>query len=227
LHKRIIILFFLLFVCEGIVMSAKKAPLKEYQKRRNFTKTPEPCGDRKESKTKHIFVIQKHAATHLHYDFRIEIDGVLKSWAVPKGPSTDPRVKRLAVETEDHPTEYAKFEGVIPEGEYGGGTVMVWDYGTYKNIKEKKGKLIPMRTCYKNGAIEIFLKGKKLDGGYALVRMKRPATKKQWLLIKMKDEYADARRNPVNTEKKSALTGRTMNQIAKEEKGKKFRFSCK
>ena len=161
------------------------------------------------------FVIQKHAARSLHYDFRLSIGGVLVSWAIPKGPSTSTKVKRLAVRTDDHSIAYAKFEGVIPNGEYGAGTVMVWDKGTYKNIKKKDGKLVPMERCLKNGRIEVFLKGEKLEGGYALIRM---VQKGQWLLIKMKDEYARARGNPVRTKTKSVLTGRTMRQITSDDK---------
>lgn len=163
---------------------------------------------------KPIFVIQKHDATTLHYDFRIEVDGVLKSWAVPKGPSLNPKDKRLAIMTTDHKMSYAKFEGVIPEGEYGAGTVMVWDNGTYKNIKEKDGKIIPIKKCLKDGSVEIFLYGKKIKGGFALVKMKN--SDKNWLLIKMKDEYADARKNILKSEPKSAKTDRTLKEIAKE-----------
>ncbi|MFH0898132.1 MAG: DNA polymerase ligase N-terminal domain-containing protein [bacterium] len=123
------------------------------------------------SKKKPIFVIHKHGATRLHYDFRLEIDGVLKSWAVPKGPSTDPAQKRLAVMVDDHEFEYAKFEGVIPKGQYGAGPVMIWDKGTYKNIKGKDGKSVPIKTCISRGQIEIWLEGKKLKGGYALIHM--------------------------------------------------------
>ena|SRR3990167_6439806 len=188
--------------------------LKEYAKRRNFKKTKEP--EAKVSKSNdHIFVIQKHAASHLHYDFRLEIDGVLVSWAVPKGPSTNPAEKRLAARTEDHPVEYAKFEGVIPEGEYGGGTVMVWDYGTYENIKKRDGKLVPMKQCLENGQIEVLLKGHKLQGGYALIKTMLGIKGDNWLLIKMRDDKADARRNPVSTQNKSALTDRTMQEIKK------------
>jgi len=208
-----ILLVAILFLIVGYAIVTNKDPLSQYKKRRDLKKSPEPKGKEVRTTSKNIFVIQKHAATRLHYDFRIEIDGVLVSWAIPKGPSTDPRQKRLAIRTDDHPIAYAKFEGVIPEGHYGAGTVMVWDKGIYKNKKTKDGKLIPMEQCLKNGQIEIWLKGKKLNGGYALIRM---SSKKQWLLIKMKDKYADARKNPVSTQTKSALTNRTMNQIKRE-----------
>jgi len=166
-----------------------------------------------------IFVIQKHAARNLHFDVRLSIGGVLVSWAVPKGPSTSTRVKRLAVRTDDHPLAYAKFEGVIPKGEYGAGTVMVWDKGTYRNLKKKNGKLVPMSTCLKNGRIEVWLQGEVLQGGYALIRMKGKSG--QWLMIKMDDEYASARRNPASTHKKSVVTGRTMHQIGTDAVKKK------
>ena len=185
--------------------------LKKYKKRRDLKKSREPSGAGKAKKLKHpIYVIQKHASSRLHYDLRIEIDGVLKSWAIPKGPSTDPREKRLATPTDDHPLDYAIFEGVIPKGPYGAGAVMVWDIGTYKNLRKKNGKLIPMKKCYREGKIKIEIAGEKICGGYALVQM---AGRDAWLLIKMKDEKADARRNPVSTQNKSVLTGRTIKQI--------------
>jgi DNA ligase D-like protein (predicted 3'-phosphoesterase) len=190
-----------------------KKSLNEYKKKRDFRKTPEPSGDSKQAGDGRVFVIQKHDASSLHYDFRIEVDGVLKSWAVPKGPSTDPRDKRLAVMTEDHPMEYRDFEGVIPKGEYGGGTVMVWDSGTYKNLKTDNGHAVAMSKCIENGQVEIELHGKKLMGGYALRRFKGD---KQWLLIKMKDEHADARRNPVSTEPDSVKSGKSLKAIAGE-----------
>lgn len=190
--------------------------LRIYRSKRDFTTSPEPQGSKssstKSTKGKPIFVIQKHDATSLHYDFRLEIDGVLKSWAVPKGPSTNPADKRLAIETEDHPMDYATFEGVIPEGHYGAGPVIVWDNGTFDNIKEKDGKLIPMKQCYKNGQIEIELHGKKLQGKYALIRT-HSDDKKKWLCIKMNDEYADARRNPVNTQPESVISHKTIEEI--------------
>src|SRR5699024_3189445 len=168
---------------------------------------------------KQIFVIQKHAATNLHYDFRLLVDGVLKSWAVPKGPSTDPDVKRLAIRTEDHPIEYADFEGIIPENQYGGGTVMVWDSGTFStDKKDENNKEISMAKQLENGHCTFNLKGHKLKGGYVLLRMKKEKDKEQWLLKKVKDKYADARRKPTKTENKSVLTNRTMKEIEKEEK---------
>lgn len=165
---------------------------------------------------KPIFVIQEHGARAHHYDFRIEIDGVLKSWAVPKGPSTNPRDKRLAVPTEDHSMEYATFEGVIPQGHYGAGPVIVWDTGTYNNIKKDDGTLVPLSTCFKRGTIEIFLQGKKLKGGYALIRIGKKDDNR-WLLIKMRDEYADARRRPTRTQKTSVLSGKTLKEIERDE----------
>jgi len=195
---------------------AKKKKLTEYHKKRDFGKTVEPKGGKKKTSGKApIFVIQKHDARNLHYDFRIEVDGVLKSWAIPKGPSTDPSEKRLAMPTEDHPIEYADFEGVIPEGQYGAGVVMVWDTGTYRNLKEDK---ISMEEAIENGKVEVWLEGEKLKGGYALIRTRKMGDRQGWLLIKMKDDEADARRNPVSTEKKSVLSGLTLNQIEKKAK---------
>jgi len=167
---------------------------------------------RKKASEKPIFVIQQHAARSMHYDVRLEIDGVLVSWAVPKGPSTNPRDKRLAVLTENHPLAYADFEGVIPEGEYGAGEVIVWDRGSYDNLKEQKS----MAECFDDGTIEVFLHGEKLEGGYALVRMK--TGEKNWLLIKMADDYADARRNPVKSEPESVVSGVTIKELKKSKK---------
>ncbi len=144
--------------------------LNEYQRKRNFQKTTEPKGEVTVSERR-IYVIQKHAATHLHYDLRLEMDGVLKSWAVPKEPPTSVGVKRLAVQVEDHPVDYASFEGTIPEGEYGAGTVEIWDKGTYKLIDRKEDKLI------------VDIDGAKLSGAYVLVRLK---DKKNWLFFKKK-----------------------------------------
>ncbi len=197
-------------------MSASKN-LKTYREKRDFRRTSEPSGGSKRKSRRPRFVIQKHDARTLHYDLRIEIDGVLKSWAVPKGPSTDPRDKRLAMPTEDHPLAYAGFEGVIPEDEYGGGTVMIWDQGTYRNLKkDDDGRAVPMDKSYDAGQVEVYLKGSKLKGGYALIRTGKGKSRR-WLLVKMKDDEADARRNPVSSQPKSAATGRTMKQISKEE----------
>ena len=164
--------------------------LREYKKKRIFDKTKEPKPVSASSKAKNLFVIQKHRARSLHYDFRIEVGKSLKSWAVPKGLSKSTRDKRLAVQTEDHPLAYAKFEGKIPKGEYGAGTVQTWDIGKYQNLKNRS-----LRTCLKEGRVELWLEGKRFCGGYALVRMRD----KNWLLIKMNDkkimERKDARKS--------------------------------
>jgi DNA ligase D-like protein (predicted 3'-phosphoesterase) len=196
-------------------MHASNDNLSAYHGKRDFRRTPEPGGGKSGPAEKPIFVIQEHDASNLHYDFRLEIDNVLKSWAVPKGPSTDPREKRLAMPTEDHPLDYAEFEGVIPEGEYGAGTVLLWDTGHYRNLRLKKeGEGQSMAEAYKGGKIEIWLEGRKIRGGYALIRT---GNDDRWLLVKMDDDEADARRKPARTEPESVLTGRTLNQIAKRE----------
>jgi DNA ligase D-like protein (predicted 3'-phosphoesterase) len=187
--------------------------LKDYQEKRDFTRTPEPAADLGPGSQEPIFVIQKHAARRLHYDFRLEVDGVLKSWAIPKGPSTDPQDKRLAVPTEDHPLAYAGFEGVIPEGEYGGGTVLVWDTGSYRNLTEKKGAAIPMGQGLAHGHVKFWLEGHKLKGGYALTRFKA-GKDEAWLLVKADDTEADPRRNPVADEPGSVLSGRTIEEVS-------------
>jgi len=186
--------------------------LKEYKKKRSFRKSPEPSGKKIRAEKSPIFVMQKHDASHLHYDFRLQIKDVLKSWAVPKGPSVNPKEKRLAVLTEDHPIDYADFEGVIPEGQYGAGTVMVWDRGVYYNLQD-----VSMEEAFSKGRIEVELKGKKIKGGYALIKTGSSKDKK-WLLIKMKDRFASARRNPVNSGIKSAISNRTLREIEKGEK---------
>ncbi len=156
--------------------------LKTYRSKRTFDKTPEPSGLPAQQKDKAIFVVQKHAASHLHYDFRLEIDGVLKSWAVPKGPPLKTGDKHLAIETEDHPLEYATFKGTIPPGNYGAGTVEIWDHGTFSMLKD-----ISAERAYKEGHLEILLHGKKLEGTYALIKTKMYQTSKNaWLFLKMK-----------------------------------------
>lgn len=195
------------------------ATKKEYHEKRDFSKTKEPKGGKaKGNPDNPSFVIQKHDATNLHYDFRLEIDNTLKSWTIPKGPSLDTSVKRMAIPTEDHPLEYGNFEGTIPKGQYGGGTVMIWDKGSFKNLKkDEEGKPISLSESYKMGTLEFWLEGEKLKGGFALIEMKGGNMKGNWLLTKMKDEEADARRNPVNTQTKSVVSGRSMSEIAKEE----------
>jgi DNA ligase D-like protein (predicted 3'-phosphoesterase) len=187
--------------------------LKTYRARRKSGKSGEPEGRRRRSRKRPIFVIQEHAASTHHFDVRLEVDGILKSWAVPKGPSTDPREKRLALAVEDHPLDYADFEGVIPKDEYGGGAVIVWDRGSYDNITEKDGKLERVADALDHGHLMIHLHGQKLSGGYALQRISNGEQAK-WLLIKMKDEEADARRRPSTTQRKSVLSGRTVKQVA-------------
>jgi len=157
------------------------------------------------------FVIQKHAASSLHYDFRLEVDGTLRSWAVPKGPSTDPRVKRLAVEVEDHALGYIDFEGAIGRGLYGAGAVIVWDAGTYRNLDEER----IMAEAIAAGHAKVWLEGEKLTGGWTLQRTGGGA-KPQWLLIKRRDEAADARRDPVSTQPESIRSGRTVERVAED-----------
>ncbi len=196
--------------------------LKAYRGKRDFKHSPEPPGQatpKRAGRKASIFVIQKHDATTLHYDFRLEAGGVLKSWAVPKGPSTNPRDKRLAMPTEDHPLDYGDFEGVIPEGHYGAGSVIVWDTGPYENIKrDDDGEIVPMEKCLEQGRVEVELKGRKLKGGYALIRM---GDGKRWLLIKMRDKHADARRNPVSAQPQSVLSGRTIDEMSRKANKKK------
>jgi bifunctional non-homologous end joining protein LigD len=187
-------------------------PLAEYNRKRDFSRTKEPEGRVPKARHKALhFVIQKHAASHLHYDFRLELDGVMKSWAVPKGPSYDPSVRRLAMEVEDHPIEYNTFEGTIPEGEYGGGTVMLWDRGTYD--AEDGGGVESLRRGYEKGDLKVVMHGERLKGAWVLVRMNRPG-RPQWLLIKHRDDTATADLDVTAKHTKSVVTKRTMDQIA-------------
>jgi DNA ligase D-like protein (predicted 3'-phosphoesterase) len=170
---------------------------------------------------KPIFVIQEHDASTLHYDFRIEAGDALASWAVPKGLSTDPEDKRLAIRTEDHDLDYADFEGVIPPSEYGAGTVIVWDKGSYENWTEEDGKSVDIRDALDNGHAVIRLRGKKLSGGYVLQRIQRDGDNNENLLIiKEDDDDADARRNPISTQPESVKSGKTIEQVADENEEK-------
>lgn len=189
--------------------------LDDYRGKRDFSRTPEPPGERKGATARPLFVIQKHDATTLHYDFRLEVDGVLKSWAVPKGPSADPKEKRLAVPTEDHPLDYADFEGVIPGGSYGAGTVLVWDRGTYRNLTQKSGREVPVAEALRQGHASVWLEGEKVRGGYALTRF-RTGKGEAWLLVKKDDAEADPGRDPVAAEPRSVVSGRTIEEIAAE-----------
>ncbi len=184
--------------------------LDRYRAKRDFGSTaePRPTRGRRRQGADPMFVIQEHAASSHHFDFRLEVDGVLVSWAVPKGPSTDPRDKRLAVPTEDHPMEYASFEGTIPHGEYGGGSVIVWDVGVYRNLTEHDGAEVPVADALADGHLSIWLDGIKLIGGWSLTR-----TGDNWILVKRRDERADARRRPTSTQRKSVLTGRTVDDL--------------
>ena len=187
--------------------------LTKYRDKRDFTETPEPEGEVTEGNTEPIFIIQKHAARNLHYDLRIESSGVLKSWAVPKGPSMDPKIRRLAVPTEDHPMSYAYFEGVIPAGNYGAGTVLVWDSGTYRNLK---GEEISLEDNLDEGHATIWLEGKKLRGSFALIRTGK-GEKTRWLFFKMKGEEAKSGSDIVEDEPRSVLTGRSLDEVAEQE----------
>jgi bifunctional non-homologous end joining protein LigD len=191
--------------------------LKEYRAKRRFQVTTEPAGKKKPPPKRGkalIFVVQKHRATALHYDFRLEWKGVLLSWAVPKGPSLDPSVKRLAMEVEDHPIEYAKFEGIIPEGEYGGGTVMIWDKGTWTPESPD------VDAALKKGDLKFTLHGKKLKGSWVLVRTRGryQGGRNAWLLIKHRDEHASTE-DIAETLPRSVVSGRLLVEIARDEGG--------
>jgi bifunctional non-homologous end joining protein LigD len=194
--------------------------LKEYKEKRHFEDTPEPAG--KVTKTvrgKLKFVIQKHNASRLHYDFRLEMEGVLKSWAVPKGPSVNPEDKRLAMMVEDHPMSYREFEGIIPEGNYGAGEVIVWDQGTYhpldEDLKTKKKQEEALLEQLGKGSLKFVLEGEKLKGAFALFRFKN-AGENSWLLVKEKDKFASDK--DITKKNKSVISKRTIEQVAKSKK---------
>ncbi len=188
--------------------------LSVYKKKRSFTKTPEPTGG-KTLKKELVFVVQKHDASRLHYDFRLEMEGVLKSWAVPKGPSLNPEDKRLAIMVEDHPFDYRSFEGIIPEGNYGAGTVIVWDEGTYTPLEDtgdkKENEKVLLKQLYA-GSLKIVMHGKKLKGEFALVKTNYQG-ENSWLLIKHNDKYASEK--DVTLKGKSVVSKKTITQVEK------------
>lgn len=187
-------------------------PLQTYQKMRDFGDTPEPQGSKKRSPKQPIFVVQKHHASHLHYDFRLEMEGVLKSWAVPKGPSYDPAVRRLAMMTEDHPYDYASFEGVIPEGNYGAGNVIIWDQGTWEFIEPGDD---PVKAL-ESGKLTFRLQGKKMFGEWALVRIKgrgRSSRGNEWLLLKHRDQFANDEVDVTTVAPRSVVSDRTVDEL--------------
>lgn len=196
--------------------------LESYRSKRDFDATSEPAPRTRRKagvarrnggrRSEPGFVIHEHAASSHHFDVRLEVDGVLVSWSVPKGPSTDPKDKRLAVPTEDHPLEYATFEGTIPQGEYGGGSVIVWDTGTYRNLTHHKGEPVEMRDGLDEGHVSVWLEGTKLVGGWSFTR-----TGKNWILVKRRDDRADARRDPVSTDRQSVLSGHTVDDVGEAE----------
>ena len=197
--------------------------LTKYKQKRSFSKTPEPSGDKKAKASKQLlFVVQKHHASRLHYDFRLELKGVLKSWAVPKGPSMNPADKRLAMLVEDHPFDYKDFEGIIPKGNYGAGTVIVWDEGVYEpmdfkgSIEEQQKQLLK---DFHKGSMKITLKGKKLKGSFALVAVKG-REENAWLLIKKNDKYASA--SDITTKEKSVISGKTLEQVKRNKESREW-----
>ena len=206
--------------------TSAREQLTEYRKKRDFRKTAEPEGGAeaaRDDSTKLQFVIQKHAASHLHFDLRLELDGVMKSWAVPKGPAPDPTIKRLAMQVEDHPVEYNSFEGTIPEGEYGGGTVMLWDVGWY--APEKGGGEDGVRDGIRKGDLKVVFHGKRMKGSWVLVRTRgfgssSSSSKPSWLLIKHKDEHAARGDALVETHVTSVVSKRTMDEIGGADKTK-------
>lgn len=190
--------------------------LRTYRGKRHFQRTSEPAGSGDSPGEQPTFVVQIHDASTLHFDFRLEVDGVLKSWSVPKGPSADPQDKRLAMPTEDHPLEYREFEGVIPKGEYGGGTVIVWEQGTYRPLSRD------FSAALQRGHISFWLNGSKLRGGYALTRFRggrggSDEDREAWLLVKEDDTHAGKRGAPDPARARSALSGRTLKSTAAAE----------
>lgn len=194
--------------------------LTEYRKKRSFANTPEPTEGKADKNTLH-FVVQKHAASRLHYDFRLEMNGTLKSWAIPKGPSLNPAEKRLAMLVEDHPLDYRNFEGTIPEGNYGAGTVIIWDQGTYEPVEKTPRKVDNekiLKKAFASGQLKIVMHGKKLKGEFVLVRMSK--AENAWLLIKHRDEFASS--EDITDREDSVVSGKTLQQVADEAKLEKM-----
>jgi len=187
----------------------------EYAAKRDLGRTPEPDGASAGGGERPRFVIHEHHASTLHYDLRLEVGGVLASWAVPKGSSTDPRERRLAIRVEDHPLDHADFEGVIPQGRYGAGPVIVWDAGFYRDAGLGEGGDDPpdVASQLEQGHVEVWLEGHMLRGGYALTRTAMGDDDDKWLLVKLDDEGADARRDPTSTEPRSVKSGRTLDEV--------------
>jgi len=193
---------------------AERDPLRDYHGKRDFGRTGEPRGRQAPAGDAPRFVVQIHDASTLHFDFRLQVGDVLKSWSVPKGPSGDPRDKRLAVPTEDHPLEYEEYEGVIPRGEYGGGTVIVWDRGTYEPLShDRKGRPVDFAESLEHGHATFRLHGEKLRGEYALTRF-RTGKDESWLLVKGSADHARRQGTPDPRRARSVRSGRTLAQVA-------------
>ncbi len=189
--------------------------LSGYRNKRDTKESGEPTGGRRSSGDP-VFVVQRHDASRLHFDFRLEVGGVLASWAVPKGPSLDPRDKRLAVRVEDHQLDYAEFEGRIGEG-YGEGTVIMWDTGTFENLTQKDGDPVDAAAAIEAGHVKVVLHGEKLSGAYALTHTRMGGDEKNWMLVKVDDEGADRRRKPTSTQNESVVSGHTNEDFEDED----------
>ncbi|MBC9729870.1 DNA polymerase ligase N-terminal domain-containing protein [Streptomyces sp. TRM68367] len=201
---------------------AERDRLREYRGKRDFDRTGEPAGREGASGEEPRFVVQIHDASTLHFDFRLQVDDVLKSWSVPKGPSADPKDKRLAMPTEDHPLEYEEFEGVIPEGEYGGGTVIVWDHGTYEPLShDRRGRPVDFAESLERGHARFRLSGAKLRGEYALTRFRGGqdgGEREAWLLVRASGGRAHGQDAPDPRRARSVRSGRTLGQVAAEDR---------
>jgi DNA ligase D-like protein (predicted 3'-phosphoesterase) len=198
---------------------ASDGDLEDYRSRRDLRRSAEPSGSGRAGDGEPVFVVQRHDASSLHFDVRLQVGDVLASWAVPKGPSLDPRDKRLAHRTEDHPLEYADFEGVIGKGQYGAGSVVVWDTGTFENLTEDDGQPVDLADALENGHLKVRLHGEKLTGAFALTHTTIGGDEANWLLVKVDDEGADRRRKPASTQPESVLSGRTNEEVAEDAEG--------